>query len=372
MNVIHLTGGHWYQRFLSDQLRLAQVDIPPVEFPWGCYLPGCLEQIVALNPDVLHIHWPESFSRHLVSGLFPRLSRRLYLCAMNSDQEWGRWLYETYAALKAIRKHGIAVVWTMHNLRPHDADPACLDAYDLLYQSIASVTNGVIHHSKWGQAEARAEYAWPVALKEKVISFPCFPDLAPEQMSRHEARRQLQVPESEWMVLCVGDIKSRKSLSWIVQGVKACLEFPCRLHLVGSGEPDQIRQLLDAGDEAVHYAGALDQAALSLYARAADVLVAAPHPKQLTTGAPHVSQSFLLPMITTDSPYVREILGDHAIYCDPNADQLRNRLADARQADSDPAWRSDWRMALAATRTAHEALSVARATRDFYGEVCGV
>ena len=67
-------------------------------------------------------------------------------------------------ALLAERR--IPVVWTAHNLTPHDKRP---DVFDPIYQVWAEAVDAVIHHSAWGEARMRERYRFPESTRHVVI-----------------------------------------------------------------------------------------------------------------------------------------------------------------------------------------------------------
>jgi hypothetical protein len=78
--------------------------------------------------DLFHLHWPEWF-------LGPDLGRHR-------------------AAIESLRSSGVRIVWTQHNLVPHDRDPRQGPIYD----AWAAAADGVVHHSTYGEARVRARF----------------------------------------------------------------------------------------------------------------------------------------------------------------------------------------------------------------------
>ena len=76
--------------------------------------------------DLFHLHWPEWF-------LGPDLGRHR-------------------AAIDALRTAGVRIVWTQHNLVPHDKDRRLAP----VYEAWAAAADGVVHHSTYGSARVRA------------------------------------------------------------------------------------------------------------------------------------------------------------------------------------------------------------------------
>jgi glycosyltransferase involved in cell wall biosynthesis len=114
--------GHHYQRAVYDPLVRDQAVIDRA-VSQGRLLgdPSYLEAW-----DLFHLHWPEWF-------LGPDLGRHR-------------------AAIDALRASDVRIVWTQHNLVPHDKDGRQAP----IYAAWAEAADGVIHHSRYGQARVRA------------------------------------------------------------------------------------------------------------------------------------------------------------------------------------------------------------------------
>lgn len=370
MKVIHLPNSHIYHQHLIRALLAVNVDVDLTIRGWGTYLPDVLADILAAQPDVVHLHWPEALCRQAAQGLFRRAIRRTYLHSVRMDEEWGRWTIETAGMLEQIHAAGIKIVWTLHNLTPHESRGHAATAYELLYQQFARFSDGAIHHSRWGEAIARQRLAFPVSCRHAVVPFGYFPDEAPEALSKAAARQSLGLPVSTLLLLTVGSVGPRKHLDLLVDAIRDIEEIPCQLIVAGACPAETARLFTERGKGRVRFAGALSQADLSRLARAADYAVFAPDPGQLTTGAPHVSESFLLPEISAEHPYAREVLGDAAIYFPPTAVDLRNALKQAcHRLVSDPDSYDAMKSTLAEQRAAHGWDAAARQTAVLYHSV---
>ena len=82
--------------------------------------------------DLFHLHWPEWLA-------FDDLAAHLDLIAV-------------------LRYEGLPIVWTAHNLTPHDKRA---EVYDPIYAAWAAAADGVIHHTAWGEERMRARTMRP-------------------------------------------------------------------------------------------------------------------------------------------------------------------------------------------------------------------
>ena len=367
MKIVHLPNTHWYQQSLIRALRETGVAVDPRDWGWGTYLPDALPGVLEAKPDLVHLHWPEAWCRQAVHGLFPRLIRRIRLRTTGHTGEWERWLRETTGALDRIQAAGARIVWTLHNLQPHGAAGEELAAADQLYRAVAERADGAIHHSRWGEAQAQAAYAFRPGCRHAVIPFGVFPDEAPADLTPAAARRDLDLPPAGLVLLTVGTIGPRKNLELLVDAVAGLPNSDCRLLVVGGGSPSELNPLAARGGPRVRFLGRLDQAGLSRTVRAADFLLYAPDPEQLTSGGPHTSETFLKPQLTTDTPYAREVLGDTALYFEPTVAGLQEALRQARRLIESAPEEYQARIArLAARRQTHGWPDVARAIAALY------
>jgi glycosyltransferase involved in cell wall biosynthesis len=291
----------------------------------------------------------------------------VYLQFVSSDDEWGRWVLETYSALRTLQKSGCRIVWTAHNLFPHKQH-ACQYANELLQQSIAALADGVIHHSDWGMSQIAQTYAFTLKTVHRVIPFAPFPDEAPPELTKSEARGRLGLPQDLFVLLNVGAVTQRKRLDLIAEAVGQFQSFPVLLIVVGSCSNANRTQLIRTGAGRVRFAGQLKGSDLAIYARAADSLVFAPYSDQLTSGGPHLSASFLLPQLTTDTPYVREVLAGHAYYYEPTVVSLMSAIQNLHDQWS-PGVKAQYTQEMNRWRSECNWVITAGATHALYEEV---
>ena len=91
---------------------------------------------------------------------------------------WPEWLFGTdldahRRFLALLEASGLRIVWTQHNLVPHDRDPAHVAAYELW----AAAADGVIHHSEWGMGQVRERYRFRSDAIHRVIPHGHFGNL---------------------------------------------------------------------------------------------------------------------------------------------------------------------------------------------------
>ncbi len=94
--------------------------------------------------DVFHLHWPEWF-------LGPDVGRHR-------------------SAVERLQSEGVRIVWTQHNLVPHDKDPRLPAIYDVW----AGAADGVVHHSEYGRRRVEERYGYRTGAEHRVIPHPHF------------------------------------------------------------------------------------------------------------------------------------------------------------------------------------------------------
>ncbi|MBX3286630.1 MAG: hypothetical protein KF703_14875, partial [Actinobacteria bacterium] len=133
--------------------------------------------------DLLHLHWPE-------------------------------WLaFDDLAAHRAIidelRDHDVPVVWTAHNLTPHEKRA---EAFDPIYQAWAESVDAVIHHSAWGEARMRERYRFAEGCRHEVIPHGHFGRMWERAglPDRAEAERRLGLSPAGLRIGVVGAPRAEK------------------------------------------------------------------------------------------------------------------------------------------------------------------
>ncbi len=150
--------------------------------------------------DVFHLHWPSTLYQR--ATLEPAVKR----CAEMMD------------ALSLARAMGCRVVWTMHNLYPHDSATHELD--HLLRLAIVSTASAVIVHCERARALLREVFH-----REQnvfTITHGHFVDPYPNCLGIAEARRNFGFEPQHFVYLFFGNVRVNK-------GAEQLLEIFCGL-----------------------------------------------------------------------------------------------------------------------------------------------
>ena len=156
--------------------------------------------------DILHLHW---------TG--PYLKGR------------GRPMFAVYAAkfladLALVRRAGCRIVWTLHNLLPHEARFRRLELF--LRRGICRIASAVIVHGACGRDEAVAALRCP-AEKIAVVPHGHYRAAYGPAMEAAEARRRLGLPLNARVLLFFGFLRPYKGLESLIAAWRKLCAVRC-------------------------------------------------------------------------------------------------------------------------------------------------
>lgn len=140
LRVLTTERAHHYHRTVLDPL-VAAGDVVDEQVSRS-RLPGDLVDLSRW--DLFHLHWPEWY-------LGPDVSRHR-------------------GAVEQLRDAGVRIVWTQHNLVPHDRDPRLPEIYAVW----AGAADAVVHHSAHGRRRVTERYPFRDDAVHRVIPHPHF------------------------------------------------------------------------------------------------------------------------------------------------------------------------------------------------------
>lgn len=284
-----------YQRLLYDHLRLAGVEV--LEIPrfrvgwlWAHRHTGW----------ALHFHWPQSY--YWFDGRPARLRGVL---------SWVR-LCAFAVRLLAARALGFRVVWTVHQVVPHDSGRRTLDV--TAGRLLGRLAHRLIAHDAWTRERALAELGCD-AEKIAVIPHGSYHGVYPRGRERQEVRRSLGIPQDAFVVILFGTLRRYKDTSVLLDALP--LSDRQDIVVVVAGAPTDRRV-----EAAVRAAARADSRITPLCEHIPDERVAelfdasdvalATRGDGGTSGALLLALSLGLPTIAADCPNYRELTGDGA------------------------------------------------------------
>jgi beta-1,4-mannosyltransferase len=169
--------------------------------------------------DVLHLHWPE------------------FLLGRRPSRAAAAFVVRVVRAKRAGRR----VVWTVHNLEPHDGGRRGR----ALYRLVSLLVDGVIAHSDASLDAARARYP---ALRRRpgtVVPHGHYRDVYPPTDDRDDARRSLGLEPHHRVLLCFGAIRPYKLVDRLLATFARTPGDDLRLVIAGRPTPE-LRPLIEA------------------------------------------------------------------------------------------------------------------------------
>ncbi|MGE2723453.1 glycosyltransferase [Mycolicibacterium pulveris] len=262
--------------------------------------------------DWLHLHWPGEAHTHKV-----------------------RWLYRLHAAtvrmqLRALKRRGVRIAWTAHNLVPHD-DPHPDLGHRARRDVLALVDHVFVHF-----ASARADLAETFGYTgpSTVMPHPHFMDTYPPPAPRDVARARLGLPDDGFVCLAFGRIRPYKGIGSIISAFRAMAGERDRLVVAGLREGDVNAELaLAEGDPRILvHARKIPHDDVPLYFGAADVAVTA-HRAFFTSGTAPLALTMGCPIVGPSVHHLAELAGGQRVFpIQDGPDGLAASLAQARDA----------------------------------------
>lgn len=273
--------GHHYDRALYGPMRGLGVVSQRPPIGWESQASDRFGDV-----DLFHLHWPEWLA-------FDDLALHQAMIAELAD-------------------HDLPIVWTAHNLTPHEKRAGI---YDPIYAAWAQAAAAVIHHSAWGEQIMRARYAFGPDTRHEVVPHGHFGRMWSKAglPSRADAEHRLGLqptPAGGLRIGIVGAPRAEKMVQAVLDGVAAAtrqdIELVC--WSLGRGEtvPNDPRIAI-----AESYAMA-DRSAYATRLASCDVLalVFDPDGEMLATGTAADALGLGLPALRSDWGYLVEHLGD--------------------------------------------------------------
>jgi len=259
---------------------------------------------------------------------------------------------------------GFKIVWTVHNLLPHERLTPLLDRMFRLL--LIKKGDGIIVHCNEALNKVIATFGRP----KRAVVIPhgnydgCFPPL-PQRLF---ARTKLGLPSEGVIFLCFGLIRGYKGHLELIHQFHR-LASKATLVIAGYSEPDMGKEIRreSEGKSIQLFLRHIENEELPLFFSAADVLVT-PYRDILTSGVAILGLTFGVPVIAPTIGCLPELLADGAglLYDPSNNEALSEALEGFLEADIPM-------MAKAAREKAKQLdwLEAARSTTQFYKKCLG-
>jgi len=307
--------GNPYQQLLSQSVASYGVDVQLSDGVGRLPILGAISKWG--TPQILHLHWTQGF---LTSE-----SR------IKSSILAGRFLGE----LLAVKKKGIKLIWTVHNLLSHERQ---VKGEQYINHMLGHLCNHMIVHSSFGRDAVKEAYRLPTNVSEKIHVIPHghFLDSYDNVVSKQEARAQLGLPADATVFLFFGAIRPYKGVSRLVKAFRK-VASP-KAYLVIAGKPlngeiaEEIMRACE-GDPRIHLClQNVPAEQIQVYMNASDVTVF-PYQDIFTSGSVLLAMSFGKAIIAAQLRYLREVIDPEGALFYRTDDELECMLEMALTVD---------------------------------------
>ena len=225
-------------------------------------------------------------------------------------QWWHPWFAPCYAGiLRKIRKHTKTVI-VCHNVLPHEGFPM----KERLTKAVLGKGNAFIVHSGQDEQDLKNLVSSPLFIHGV---HPTYNHFKKRDISKAEARRELNIPEDQEMLLFFGYIREYKGLKHLIRALPAIRKScpKARLYVVGDFFENNKEEYLDlikktkTEDGITLVDGYLPDNEVEPYFAAADLCVL-PYESATQSGVIQISYSFGLPVIATNVGGLPEVVLD--------------------------------------------------------------
>lgn len=233
------------------------------------------------RPRVLHLHWTHEYLKGSAGP--SRINQLRFL-----------------GQLRALRRLGVRIVWTMHNLGGHDGLRHASEM--AVHRDLVGLADAVLCHCTAAREAAIATYGLGAtdAAKLHVVPHGSYVGAYPDAVSRAEARTRLGLPESGPVLLFLGAVRGYKGTDELVAAFGALDDPAARLLIAGKPRGEGIAARLAgaaAADRRIVLAlRYVPDDELQVWLSAADVVVL-PFRDILTSGSAILALSFGRPVV---------------------------------------------------------------------------
>lgn len=263
-----------------------------------------------------------------------------------------------------IRLFGKRIVWTVHNLLPHDTEYKKILIYFI--RLFVKFTDAIIVHSNYARQLIVNELDADIS-KIRIIPHGNYINNYKNTVSRDEARKKLYLGNNKFVMLFIGRIRPYKGLLNLVDIVNKSTNE--NLHLVIAGvfdndrHSDRLLNKIGNHPRFTVHRGFVPADELQYFMNAADIVVL-PYTNILTSGVAILAMSFGKPVIAPSLGELTELFNNNGgiLYNPANQEGLSGAIEQASHADLEAmgaynlsrARSQGWESVAAATKTVYQ------------------
>jgi beta-1,4-mannosyltransferase len=267
--------------------------------------------------EVLHIHWPDTWL-HYRSSL-----RARYRTALE------------FFVLKRLKRRGVKIVWTVHNLQSHDRRHPALEAR--FWKRFPAMADAFIVLTEASREPVLAQFPDLRSKPGFVVPHGHYRDAYANTISAAEARRRLGFPENSVVLSHVGILKPYKNVVNLIRTFRGLPDPNLRLAIGGApGGGLTVEAIQDAAGDDARIRLDLRRLAddeLQVFLNAAD-LVPLPFAEILNSGSAILALSFDRPILVP----LRGSMGELVTVAGPEFVRTYEGEFDQTQLESAIAW----------------------------------
>lgn len=182
--------------------------------------------------DAVHLHWIE----FLVFGDRGWPGLRSFYSALR--------VLNVLAALIVLRLRGLPIVWTVHNLAPHESRHPRLE--HLFAGAVAGLATTLHVHSEWAGKRVVEELGVRRPEKVLVAAHGNYLDSYGPPRPRAESRRKLKLAADAHVYLSFGAIRPYKRIVEAIQAFAGLADPDAVLLVAGRIDDDRLRERIEA------------------------------------------------------------------------------------------------------------------------------
>jgi len=229
--------------------------------------------------DIIHFHWPDGY-----------ISQRAILKSIQRVVTLG-------LILAIVKLKGAKLVWTVHNVAPHDAyHPKLSQAFMRFF---VKRCDGLIFMSEESKATFFNLYNTKENLQHAIIPHGHYRNSYPAAIDKSVAKSQLNLPKDKKVLLFFGMIKPYKNIDLLVELFTQATLFDYVLVVAGNTDSPELKERLQqhAKHPDIHlFLQFIPDNKLHIYLSAADTVIL-PYKTILNSGALLLALSFNKPVI---------------------------------------------------------------------------
>lgn len=255
---------------------------------------------LSLNYDLIHIHWPELYlnSNYIIKAIF--YSLMLIFC------------------LAYAKTFGKKVIWTVHNLKPHNIKYNRLNK--LFWRLYTPLVDGVISLSKANEKLFFDKFSFKKSINSTVIHHGLYNDYYENTLSKETALKYFSIDNSKKVCLFIGQVKAYKNVEALIKLFNEESKLNnCVLIIAGRFESqkyfEEVSEQAKSNNNIIIHNKFILDSDLQYYFNAADLCVL-PFKDIFNSGSALLSASFNTPVIVPYSDNFLEyssLIGQNSI-----------------------------------------------------------